>query len=1327
MRINFKKCLNLALVFVVILTQVLAVNPAVFAADTANLALSKGISASSVQQTYAAANANDGNINSYWEGAPGTYPNTLTVDLGSVQSVYKVVLKLNSAWETRTQTLSVLSSTDNNTYTTRAASADYTFNPASGNTVTITFTETNARYLRLSITANSGATGGQIAEFEAYGTASGGGGTPDLVVTDISWSPANPAAGSAVTFSATIKNQGTGATPAGVVHGVAFQIDGAGTTLWSDNYTSSIPAGASATVTVNGGTAGSTWTATQGSHSILAWVDDVNRIPNESNENNNQYTKNLNIGTSSQPDLVVTDITYTPASPAVGNAVTFSAVVKNQGSAAGSAGVVAFKVDGAQVATSANSTSSIAVGATQTVTATGSWTATSGSHTLEAIADNSNTITESNESNNSYSENLTIGGGGGGTPDLIVTDITTSPVSPLTGNAVTFSAVVKNQGTGATPAGTVIGVSFFVDDTQVSWSDNTSSSMAAGASVTVTANGGPAGTAAWTATTGNHNVTAWVDDVNRMSELDETNNKYSESLAVTTSPMPDLIVSSLTCSPTSVESGSSVTFTAVVKNQGTAAGAPGIVSFKVDGTQVSATSNDTTQLAAGATKTVTGTWTASGVGSHTVTATVDNANTVTEGNESNNTTSASLTVTPKPGVDLVVTDISWSPSYVTTGNAVSFSAVVKNQGTTAGATGIVVFKVDGTQVAASTNSTTPIAAGATLTINANGTWSAASGAHTISATADNSNTTTETDETNNSYSTTMSVASGGRGATMPYTRYESEDASLGGGAVLRSAPDFDYALTASEASNQKYVELPSNGSYVQWTIGQGGAGVNMRFTMPDSSDGMGLNGSLDCYVNGTKVQTINLTSYFMYQYFQGDQPGDAPNGGQTAFRFDEKHWLLSTPLKSGDVLKIQKSGDSTVYGVDFVEVEPVPSAISQPANSLSVTSYGATANDSTDDLAAFTACVNAAAAQGKTVYIPQGTFNLNNMWVIGTVSNPLSSMTITGAGIWYTNLQFTNPNIASGGISFRMAQTGKLDFSNVYINSNLRSRYGQGAIYKCFMDNFGTNSRIHDFWEEHFECGFWVGDYAHTPAIPADGLLIENGRIRNNLADGVNFCQGTKNSTVRNCSVRNNGDDGLAMWPDSTMGAPMVVNNSFLYNTIENNWRAAAIAIFGGSGHQARFNYVKDCFMGSGIRLNTVFPGYHFENNTGITFSDTTIINSGTSKDCYNGERGAIDLEASNTSIKNITFENIDIVNAQRDAIQFGYSGGFSNILFKNITIDGTGKDAITSSRFSSPHLGTAIYTYTNNGSATFTNLTTRNIEASPPNLIMNGFVITIN
>jgi hypothetical protein len=143
--------------------------------------------------------------------------------------------------------------------------------------------------------------------------------------------------------------------------------------------------------------------------------------------------------------------------------------------------------------------------------------------------------------------------------------------------------------------------------------------------------------------------------------------------------------------------------------------------------------------------------------------------------------------------------------------------------------------------------------------------------------------------------------------------------------------------------------------------------------------------------------------------------------------------------------------------------------------------------------------------------------------------------------------------------------------------------------------------------------------------------------------------------------------------------------------------------------------------------MNTVFPGYHFQNNTGIAFSDNTIVHCGTSQDLYNGERGAIDLEASNDAIRNVTFTNIDIIDSQRDAIQFGYGGGFDNIVLSNVNIDGTGLDGVTTSRFSGPHAGAAIFTYTGNGSATFHNLTTSNVAY--PNLyyVQNGFELNID
>ncbi len=572
------------------------------------------------------------------------------------------------------------------------------------------------------------------------------------------------------------------------------------------------------------------------------------------------------------------------------------------------------------------------------------------------------------------------------------------------------------------------------------------------------------------------------------------------------------------------------------------------------------------------------------------------------------------------------------------------------------------------------------------------------------------------------------LSANGRGASMPYTRYRAADSTVaitGGGATLKTSPNFDKMNLATQASGQAYVELSSSGAYVQWIVTQSNqAGVAMRFTLPDTADGMGQNGSVDCYVNGIKVQTVNLTSYYAWQYFGGGgAPSDTPvNGSVPAFAFDEVHWMLSTPLNSGDTIRIQSTG-GPVVGVDFLEIEPVPAAIAQPAGSVSVTSYGASTG-AADNLAAFNSAVTAAlASSSKTLYIPAGTYKLSSMWVIGSTTSPINQLTITGAGIWYTNIQFTSSASGGGGCSIRLSATGTMDFSNMYLNSNLRSRYNENAVYKCFMDNFGVNSHFHDLWEDHFECGFWVADYAYNPCHVASNLLIENCRIRDNLADGVNFCNGTHDSVVQNCSIRNGGDDGLAVWPNNFNGAPMAVNDTFTHNTIEFEWRSAGIAFYGGSGHKATFNLIKETFMSAGIRSNTTFPGYHFENNTGITISDTTIVNCGTSYDAWAGELGAVDLEASNTAIQNFTFTNIDVINAQRDGYAFGFAGGFNGMQFTTCTANGTGLDGITTSKYTQQHLGAGIETY-GAGAATFTSFSYANCAGGKV-FNQGGFVLT--
>ncbi|MDQ1702102.1 MAG: hypothetical protein QOF57_1354, partial [Frankiaceae bacterium] len=135
---------------------------------TTNLAAGRPTSESGHSQTYVSGNATDGNQATYWESVNNSFPQWLQVDLGSAQTVGRVVLKLPASWGSRVETLSVSGSTDGTTFTSLKASTSYTFDPASGNTVTITFTAANVRYLRLTVTANTGWPAGQLSEVEAY-------------------------------------------------------------------------------------------------------------------------------------------------------------------------------------------------------------------------------------------------------------------------------------------------------------------------------------------------------------------------------------------------------------------------------------------------------------------------------------------------------------------------------------------------------------------------------------------------------------------------------------------------------------------------------------------------------------------------------------------------------------------------------------------------------------------------------------------------------------------------------------------------------------------------------------------------------------------------------------------------------------------------------------------------------------------------------------------------------------------------------------------------------------------------------------------------------
>ena len=140
------------------------------AAGGPNLSLGKATSASSTNGGFVTGNLNDGNQNSYWESTNNSFPQWAQVDLGTSTSIDQVVLKLPSAWGTRTQTLSIQGSTDGSSFATIVEPRPGECSPRARNAVTINFTATTTRYVRVNITANTGWAAAQLSELEVYGT-----------------------------------------------------------------------------------------------------------------------------------------------------------------------------------------------------------------------------------------------------------------------------------------------------------------------------------------------------------------------------------------------------------------------------------------------------------------------------------------------------------------------------------------------------------------------------------------------------------------------------------------------------------------------------------------------------------------------------------------------------------------------------------------------------------------------------------------------------------------------------------------------------------------------------------------------------------------------------------------------------------------------------------------------------------------------------------------------------------------------------------------------------------------------------------------------------
>lgn len=216
-----------------------------------------------------------------------------------------------------------------------------------------------------------------------------------------------------------------------------------------------------------------------------------------------------------QPDLMALDLTWSPAEPLAGDAVTFTARVQNGGNASAGASHVGFRLDG-DAALGDIEVPALAPGENATITSEG-WIAVEGNHTIRATADVLEAVEEGDEGNNAREEAFDVAAR---EPDLVVVELAPSPPDPEIGNEVTFQARVRNNGTG--DAGR-FAVSFRVGNESLGRA--TIHRLAAGEEASVTSE-------VWIAEAGRHLAAALADADHDVVEANEANNERQLSFRV---------------------------------------------------------------------------------------------------------------------------------------------------------------------------------------------------------------------------------------------------------------------------------------------------------------------------------------------------------------------------------------------------------------------------------------------------------------------------------------------------------------------------------------------------------------------------------------------------------------------------------------------------------------------------------------------------------------------------------------------------------------------------------------------------------------------------
>jgi F5/8 type C domain/Pectate lyase superfamily protein/Abnormal spindle-like microcephaly-assoc'd, ASPM-SPD-2-Hydin len=486
----------------------------------------------------------------------------------------------------------------------------------------------------------------------------------------------------------------------------------------------------------------------------------------------------------------------------------------------------------------------------------------------------------------------------------------------------------------------------------------------------------------------------------------------------------------------------------------------------------------------------------------------------------------------------------------------------------------------------------------------------------------------------------------GTGATVPFTEYEAESASTNGTII---GPSFAQGSLPSEASGREAVQLTATGQYVKFTLTSPANAFDLHYALAQ-----GASGTLSVYVNGTKLsQELNLTSAYSYI------TTSSITGSMTHKFYDDARMMFGQTYPAGTTVSFQVGSSDTAvpYTLDVADFYNVPAATTQPANTVSVTSYGADPTGVSDSTSAFNQAITAANNAGEAVWIPSGTF---------LISSPLQIQkgTIEGAGDWYSQIK-TNELIDNTS-----DVAGPINLSGFAILGSTVGRHDDSTA-NAIDGSLGSGWTVNGLWIQDTNVGMWL-------QFGNSNCTVENSVIESTDADGVNFNGNASSCTVKNNFIRGTGDDSLAIWSYPTADS----NITFANNTIVAPTLANGIADYGGDNNTISNNVVADDnALGSGIAISNEEFLSPFTPLTGtINVTGNYLIRAGAYNPNWDHPMGAVQFDSYDSAFTGVTvnYSGGAILDSPYEAFEFvsgsgdGYSASGINISNVNVANVGT-------------------------------------------------------